>query len=152
MRLAESVAAGNPAYICPICHVGVYLACRRDGDDKRFYFKHRVEDGNRPAVARGALTPDEIEARKYNGVKESDAHQRMKHIVAESLACDPNFSGIEMERVWKGQDRGEWRKRDVQAVWRGERQTRRSSHDSCSKSFKSVVFLSPIFVTVVPMS
>lgn len=121
MRLAESVALDNPAYICPICHVGVYLACRRDGDEKRFYFKHRVENGNCPAVTRGVLTPDQIEARKYNGVKESDAHRRMKDIVAESLACDPNFSSIEMERVWKGQDRGAWRKPDVQAVWCGER-------------------------------
>lgn len=121
MRLAESLALEKPAYICPICHVGVYLACSRNDDDKRFYFKHRVEDGNCPAVTRGALTPDEIEARKYNGVKESDAHHRMKDIIAESLSYDPSFSGIEMERVWKGQSRGEWRKPDVQAVWRGER-------------------------------
>lgn len=119
MRLAEAVAENRPVYACPICGVGVYIVCRRNGDDKRFHFRHRTEDGRCPAVTREPLTKAEIEARKYNGAKESQAHLRMKDIIAESLACDPEFSAIAIEQVWKASDRSAWRKPDVRALWRG---------------------------------
>lgn len=119
MVLAEAVAEDKPKYACPICGVGVYLVCHRHNDEKRFHFRHRSENGSCPAITRGYMTKEEIEARKYNGVKESLAHLRMKEIVAESLLRDPDFSNIQIEKVWKGQDRIAWRKPDVQALWRG---------------------------------
>lgn len=119
MRLAESVHKDNPAYVCTLCGVGVYLVCQRKDDEKRFHFRHRHEDGSCPAVTRGTLSADEINARKYNGVKESRAHIRMKEIIAESLSCDPDFSDVIVDKVWKGQDRVSWRKPDVRATWRG---------------------------------
>lgn len=120
MLSAESISAGRPAYECPICGVGTYIVCRRHEDKKRFHFRHRTEDGSCPAVTRDPLTKDEIEARKYNGVKESEAHRRLKEVIAESLASDPDFSDIAVEQVWKGQDRAAWRKPDVRAIWRGK--------------------------------
>jgi hypothetical protein len=119
MELAESVASDNPKYLCPICHIGIYLVCSPQNDKKRFYFRHRYENGNCPAITRSDMSKEEIEARKYNGVKESPAHFRLKHIVAESLRNDPNFSEVKVEEVWKGQDRTTWRKPDVQAIWKG---------------------------------
>lgn len=47
-----------------------YLSCRRK-DEKRFFFKHRTENGNCPAITRGALSKDEMLARKYNAAKET---------------------------------------------------------------------------------
>lgn len=120
MALAESIENDQPLYVCPICGVGIYLACRRNHDEKRFYFKHRFEDNNCPAITRGNLSKEEIEARKYNGVKESAAHIKIKEIVAGSLANDTNFSDIKIEEVWKGQDRVSWRKPDVRALWKNE--------------------------------
>ena len=118
MELAEAGEEHEDKYTCPICGVGVYLVCRRRADEKRFYFRHRIEEGNCPAVTREPLSKDEIEARKYNGAKESRAHIRMKEILAESILCDPNFSDLEVEKVWKGMERATWRKPDVSAVWR----------------------------------
>jgi hypothetical protein len=120
MALAESVANDRPIYACPICGVGVYLVCHRHNNEKRFFFRHRLEDGNCPAITRSDLSKKEIEARKYNGVKESAAHLRMKEMVAKSLARDPDFSDIKIETVWKGQERASWRKPDVRALWRGK--------------------------------
>lgn len=117
MELAEANAANEDKYSCPICGVGVYLVCSRRGADKRFFFRHRAEDGNCPAVTRGSMSKEEIEARKYNGAKESRAHQRMKEILAESIARDPRFSDLQVEKVWRGMDRAQWRKPDVSAVW-----------------------------------
>jgi hypothetical protein len=119
MELAEANAAKEDRYVCPVCGVGVYLVCRRNGDDKRFFFRHRSEKGNCPAVTRGDLSKEEIEARKYNGAKESRAHIRMKEILYESISNDPNFSDPQTEKVWKGMERGVWRKPDVSALWKG---------------------------------
>lgn len=120
MRLAEENATNQSSYICPVCHVGVYLCIHRTEQfGKRFYFKHRVENGNCPAITRGNLSKEEIEARKYNGVKESAAHIRMKEIIRASLAQDPRFSAIEVEPRWAN-DGGAWRKPDVRAVLDGQ--------------------------------
>ena len=119
MRLATSVAKDERLYACAVCGTSVYLVCQRHGDDKRFHFRHTLEDGRCPALTRGALTEEQMRACKYNGAKESQAHIRMKEIIAQSLACDPDFSEPDVERVWKGQDRKSWRKPDVSAVWRG---------------------------------
>ncbi|MBK7022709.1 MAG: hypothetical protein IPH41_04070 [Sulfuritalea sp.] len=120
MNLAEAGEEREDKYTCPICGVGVYLVCRRRGDEKRFYFRHRVEIGNCPAVTREPLSKEEIEARKYNGAKESRAHIRMKEILAESISRDPDFSDLQIEKVWKGMERATWRKPDVSAVWRNK--------------------------------
>lgn len=120
MELSESISLKKPKYICPICLVGVYIACSRHNNDKKFYFKHIVENGNCPAETRSTLTKPQIEAMKYNGVKESQAHIRMKEIIYESLSQDPNFSDIKLETIIKGEDRKSWRKPDIQALWQGK--------------------------------
>lgn len=83
MELAEANASDKTLYACPICMVGVYLSCVRK-EEKRFYFKHKTENGNCPAITRGELTKEEIQARKYNAAKESQAHIRLKEIIEQS--------------------------------------------------------------------
>jgi hypothetical protein len=82
-----------------------------------FFFRHLVEDGRCSAVTRGELSREEINARKYNGAKESALHIRTKNWVAESLRTDPNFSRVEIESTWKGALTGKWRRPDVRAVY-----------------------------------
>jgi competence CoiA-like predicted nuclease len=136
MKLAEANASDDPQYVCPICMVGVYLSCVRK-NDKRFFFKHRTEDGNCPAITRGELTKEEIQARKYNAAKESYAHKRLKEIIEQSLKSDPDFSEVAVEKVWKGMDRSQWRKPDVQALWKG--QTRIAFEIQLSTTFLHVI-------------
>ena len=136
MELAEANASDKLIYACPICMVGVYLSCVRK-DEKRFFFKHRTENGNCPAITRGELTKEEIQARKYNAAKESQAHIRLKEIIKESLENDPNFSDVKVEKVWRGMDRSKWRKPDVQALWKG--QTRIAFEIQLSTTFLHVI-------------
>lgn len=117
MALKQSIAEGSPLYTCPICGVPVYLVSRKE--ERRFFFRHQVEDGRCPARTRGDMSEEEINARKYNGAKESQAHIRMKEIIAESLRCDPRFSDVKEEAVLKSRDRATWRKPDVQAIYEG---------------------------------
>lgn len=117
MVVRQSIVEGLPLYTCPICGVPVYLVSR--AEERKFFFRHQVEDGRCPARTRGDMSEEEINARKYNGAKESQAHIRMKEIIAESLRCDPRFSEVKEESVLKSQDRAAWRKPDVQAIYDG---------------------------------
>lgn len=117
MALQQGIVSGKPLMACPLCSVPVHLVSMMR--DVKFYFRHETEDGRCPAKTKGSLSPERILAMKYDGTRESEAHRRMKEIVAESLRADPDFSDVEVERVWKGAEANSRRKPDVRAVWRG---------------------------------
>lgn len=117
MALQQGIISGKPLLLCPICSVPVHLVSMMQ--DRKFYFRHETEDGRCPAKTKGNISPERILAMKYDGARESEAHLRMKEIVAESLRADPDFSEVEVERVWKGAEANSRRKPDVRAVWRG---------------------------------
>lgn len=119
MQVVQALRSDEPLYACPLCYVPVYLVSR--ADRRRFFFRHTIEDNRCPAKTRGLLSEDEINARKYNGVKESRDHKDIKEVVAESLRCDPRFSDIEVETRWNGSDGSAWRQPDVSAVYEGTR-------------------------------
>ena len=117
MRVRTCMHADAPLYRCSLCCSPVHLCCQKQST--RFYFKHRHEDGNCPAITRGELSQDEIDARRYYGAKESTLHLRMKEWLAACLAIDGRFQDIEQEKTWKGALTGEWRRPDVRAVYQG---------------------------------
>jgi hypothetical protein len=117
MALKQGIAADKPLLGCSLCAVPVHLVSL--SQERRFYFRHEIEDGRCPAKTKAGLSEERILAMKYDGARESAAHLRMKEIIAESLRLDPDFSGVEVERVWKGEEANSRRKPDVRAVWRG---------------------------------
>lgn len=117
MAIRTAIQNDNEMYRCSICGVSVYLC--RTKNEQRFFFKHRHEYGNCPAVTRGELSQLELDARRYNGAKESARHLKMKQWVVECLTADGRFAEIELEPRWKGALTGEWRKPDVRAVYNG---------------------------------
>lgn len=118
LSLMQNMRAGRPSHACPMCAVPVHLVRREK--ERRFYFRHETEDGRCPARTKTRLSGDQILAMKYDGARESEAHRRMKNIVAESLAQDKSFSRIEIEPIWKGSEKNSRRRPDVRALWRGE--------------------------------
>lgn len=108
----------KPLYACSECGVPVNLLMHPES--RLFYFKHTLEDGRCSAVTRGQLSQKEIDARKYNGAKESARHINMKKLVAESLGADPRFSDVKIEQRWKGKLTGDWRTPDVCATYCSE--------------------------------
>lgn len=117
MSVRSQMRKDDPLYRCSLCNVAVYIC--RTKENFRFFFKHQHEDGSCPAQTRGALSQDEINARKYNGAKESKLHRRMKDWVCQCLAADGRFDDIEQEPTWKGALTGERRRPDVRAVCNG---------------------------------
>jgi hypothetical protein len=118
MALKQGIAAGKPLLGCALCSVPVHLVSL--SQERRFYFRHEIEDGRCPAKTKAGLSEERILAMKYDGARESRAHLRMKEIIADSLRADPDFSDVEVEKVWKGTEANSRRKPDVRAVWRNE--------------------------------
>ena len=121
LRLRMALKQGNvedkPLLACPLCTVPVHMVSM--AAERKFYFRHETEDGRCPAKTKGTLSPERILAMKYDGARESEAHRRMKEIIAESIRSDPDFSEPEIEPVWKGEEANFRRRPNVRAVWRG---------------------------------
>jgi hypothetical protein len=115
MKVRTAMHREQPLYLCSTCFVPVFLCCAKD--EKRFYFKHRHEDGNCPSITRSELSQEELDARKYNGAKESQLHIRMKEWLVACLQIDGRFQNIAPEKRWKGAVTGEWRRPDVRATY-----------------------------------
>lgn len=100
-ELKSLVKRGEARLVCATCGVPVYLAC---STSKRFFFRHRHEDGSCPAVTRTSLTEAEIRAMKYRGTQESEAHKWIKALVLRSLAADPRFADVLCEQTWRSSE------------------------------------------------
>lgn len=119
MQLQTDLRRERPRFVCAMCMTPVYLVSRPEG--RKFFFRHSLEDGRCSAVTRGLLSQEEINARKYNGAKESWLHLEMKSWIAECLRADLRFSDVVVEGRWTGAFCGEWRKPDVRASYGGIR-------------------------------
>lgn len=119
MQLQTDLRREQPRFVCAMCMTPVYLVSRPEG--RKFFFRHSLEDGRCSAVTRGLLSQEEINARKYNGAKESWLHLEMKSWIAACLRADPRFSDVVVEGRWSGAFSGEWRKPDVRAEYNGQR-------------------------------
>lgn len=111
----KSIQDDQAKYLCPECFVPVALVSRRES--RRFFFRHLVEDGRCSAVTRGDMSQDDINARKYNGAKESYLHRQMKQWLIESLAASGKFTSIAAEARWTGLVSPNWRRPDVTAMY-----------------------------------
>ncbi len=114
--IREAMKREQPQYVCAICGTPVHLVASMQ---KRFFFRHKTEDGSCPAVTRGSLTEEEIRARKYRGLRESEAHKKIKQLIERSLRADPGFDTetIAQEKHWSALNAPQaWRKPDVQAT------------------------------------
>jgi hypothetical protein len=104
----------NPIFACAWCGTPAYIVAT---GEKRFFFRHKAEDGSCAAQTRGELTREEIQARKYHGLRESEAHRRLKVLIERSLAVDPVFHAVQQETVWRSaRDPKARRQPDVQAT------------------------------------
>lgn len=99
--LKDAVSCGRPRLVCPMCGVTLFLASSMR---KKFYLRHRSEDGSCPAVTHSGLTEAEMRAMKYRGAQESDAHLRTKELLVRSLAADPGFSDVRVEATWRASE------------------------------------------------
>jgi hypothetical protein len=100
-KLKSLVKSNQTRLVCATCGVPVYLAC---STSKRFFFRHRHEDGSCPAVTRAGFSETEIRAMKYRGNQESEPHKRIKLLVLRSLSADSRFTDVVSEKTWRSSE------------------------------------------------
>jgi Family of unknown function (DUF6035) len=112
-HVREHLNTDAPIYACEWCSTPAYIVANKH---KRFFFRHKEEDGSCPAETRG-MSQEEIRARKYHGQRESSAHKQLKRLIERSLMADPEFDAIKLEKVWRAaRDPKSRRQPDVQAI------------------------------------
>jgi competence CoiA-like predicted nuclease len=118
---------GSSRWVCPYCNDPVKI---RGGKSvgknliapRRLHFAHQKNSPDCPIKTGQNYSRREIERMKWNGQKESEAHKRIKNIIANSLETDSSFSTVEIERrISSRNDRNKWRKPDVSAIGPGGR-------------------------------
>ncbi|MHA6731621.1 competence protein CoiA family protein [Devosia sp. A369] len=92
--IAQGRGKGNILFRCAHCNSPVYLAVSHttsSGDGRGAHFKHH---GGTPADC-DWRTPDVMRdtgAGQFGGLQEGEPHWRLKHCLADSIRCDPDFS------------------------------------------------------------
>lgn len=111
---ADRLLHDRAPIVCAECRTPVRLL--RHHRTRRFFFRHVAENLGCSADTRSALTHDQINARKYDGAKESELHLQTKNWVIESLSLNPRFSGVQAEKRITGVA-NDWRKPDIQGLY-----------------------------------
>lgn len=104
-------------YVCIFCQESMLI---RGSAEQRYHFRHPVNPGAEcPYRSANSLTPEQMQAIKYDGAKESQRHRHIKSMLLMSLRADPavdqqTINEEKVVRSIKG-DWARWRKPDVQA-------------------------------------
>lgn len=117
----DAILAGQPIARCAACHQPVKPRLTKK---RRRAFWHYKKNANCPYQVGGGLSQRTLDAMRYNGQKEGDAHRRLKQLLTESLAVDLSFERdtLAIEQRWWGvTDEGKWRTPDVSIVRGGVR-------------------------------
>lgn len=126
--------AGRPRLVCDLCQVPAYIV---SSPDKAFFFRHASEDGSCPAVTRDFGTEDDLRARKYAGLPESEPHRRLKRLLMRSIAADPEFVDGAEEAQWRAGVKGLGCRRPDVSARRGD--LRIAFEAQLSTTFLSVI-------------
>lgn len=107
-------------YHCPLCLSSLSV---RAYADRTFYFRHPNDpQAQCPYRYVNTLSPEQINAMKYDGAKESVRHRKIKEMLRTSLLADKSIpsESVLLERTVHARegDWREWRRPDVQASWK----------------------------------
>lgn len=117
----ERIRGGSVRYSCPLCHAEVLM---RAYADKSYYFRHPNDPlAECPYRYASKFTPEQINAIKYDGARESGRHRNIKKMLQASLEADVGVEtgSVLIEKTIKARegDWTTWRRPDVQARFSG---------------------------------
>ena len=113
--LEEVAQRKEKTLVCAICQQALKMRGDRDGAIS-LHFAHLYDSGDCPIKTGQKYTQDEILRMKYNGVKESPLHIKLKNAIALSIGHESRFSDIKVDETFKSEGLSkEWKKPDVSA-------------------------------------
>lgn len=117
----DAMSSGATRYRCPQCDGRLYI---RNSPQQLLHFYHARGDGQGcPWHEAKGSSPERIDAKRFDGAQESEAHNKIKNWLAAALSVDPEFSEVMVEAVIGRRDDNDkfvYRKPDVSAEFRGE--------------------------------
>lgn len=120
-RVERERAGVAPMLVCGICRKPLYLS-RFIRDEGNRWFEHDGASPDCPWYGRNRLSPDLRRALIYRGQQEGERHRTIKNFVADFLEKEVGAANVNRELVTHGQIlKGEWKRPDVQCVWRNKR-------------------------------
>jgi competence CoiA-like predicted nuclease len=103
---------GKHFLVCSLCHQPIKIRGDKRGS-KTLHFAHLHSSGDCPIKTGQTYTKEEINAMKYNGVKESEEHKKLKEFIFTMLSnnkdftntyCEKTFKNTGLQKVWKRPD------------------------------------------------
>ena len=125
--LEEAIIIGKPRLVCSHCDQMVKLLGRRTERGKIAFFAHLHDSDECDIKTTGVqMTKEEILARKYGRIQESERHMRLKNFIAETLKTEESknsgFYNVEIEkRINSKIPYLNWRRPDVIAEYKGKK-------------------------------
>ena len=119
--LEEAAQRNEKTLVCAICHQALKIRGDKTGSVS-IHFAHLYDSGDCPIKTGTKYSKEEIERMKYNGVKESPIHIKLKNAIADIIRKDDRFSDIRVDEVFKSQGLSkEWKKPDVSAAFNNDK-------------------------------
>jgi len=119
-KLEEVAQRKEKTLVCAICQQALKMRGDRDGAIS-LHFAHLYDSGDCPIKTGQQYTQDEILRMKYNGVKESPLHVKLKNAIAHSIGQENRFSDIKVDETFKSEGLSkEWKKPDVAAKFNSD--------------------------------
>ncbi len=120
-RIARGKGGTAARFICAACKRPLYLS-RRNHEEGNRWFSHDRNSPDCPWSEGPRLSKDQFKAVQYRGQQEGPEHRRLKEFLALWLERTPDVTEVSPEKVTLGQVlKGEWKRPDVQCLWRGQR-------------------------------
>jgi competence CoiA-like predicted nuclease len=120
-KLEEAAQRKEKTLVCAICQQALKIRGDSDGTVS-IHFAHLYDSGDCPIKTGQKYTQDEILRMKYNGVKESPLHIKLKNAIARAIGYDARFSAIRVDETFKSEGLSkEWKKPDVSAKFHDDR-------------------------------
>lgn len=115
--LEEAAQRNKKTLVCAICHQALKIRGDRAGAIS-IHFAHLYDSGDCPIKTGQKYSREEIERMKYNGVKESPMHIKLKNAIADIIREDGRFADIKVDETFKSDGLAkEWKRPDVSAAF-----------------------------------
>lgn len=118
----ESILAGEHRFVCTNCGQDVKISGRKYERGMVSFFSHLHDSDYCEFKTTTGLSKEQIEARKYGLVAESDRHKRLKGLIHDALdgyeSCRKGVAGVvEEQRINSNIPYMNWRRPDVMAKY-----------------------------------
>lgn len=123
-HIENQIQTCNIEYVCLYCKQPVAIRGRPTALNglRHFYFTHPYNSDDCIIKTTHRLTEEQVRCLKYNGEKESELHNRLKHLIGDYLVKTDSVDDVSIDKIYKDiAVSKEWKRPDVLANYKGKK-------------------------------